>query len=134
MSISDVSSDVCSSDLLVTSGFSGEYFGCQLEGSAAARFLDGVREEHVGIAARLTYPDGTVIEVERTTIGYRSTGSGPAHRSSSLSGLIRQVPEDAIEIESELLDHDELRAAMVEAQRLPRVLPEINGRRWPSWP
>src|SRR3546814_294924 len=66
--------------LLVTSGLSGEYFGCQLEGSAAARFLDGVREEHVGIAARLTYPDGTVIEVERTTIGDRkSTRMNSSH-------------------------------------------------------
>ncbi len=116
--------------LLITSALSGTYFGCQVHGLFAGRYLDGVAEQVVGIAARLVYGDGSVLVIERTTIGYRSSGVGEPRNSPDLASIIRSVPRIPEKVTSELLDAGELTAALAEAERLPPASLTINGRRW----
>lgn len=116
--------------LLVTSALSGAYFGCHVYGPFAGRYLDGIAEQVVGLAARLVYEDGSVLVIERTTIGYRSSGVGEPRNSPSIASIIRSVPGIPAQVTSELLEVDELAAVLAEAERLPPASLTLNGRRW----
>lgn len=116
--------------LLVTSALSGTYMGCQVHGPFAGKYLDGIAEQVVGVAARLVYQDGRVLVIERTTIGYRSEGFDHPVNSPSLASIVRSVPGIPAQVTSELLDADELAAVLAEADRLPPASLTLNGRRW----
>ena len=116
--------------LLVASGLSGTYLGCRVHGPFAARYLDGIAEQVVGVAARLVYEDGRVVVVERTTIGHRSVSDDHPVTSPNLASIIRSVPGIPTQVTSELLDADELAAVLAEADRLPPESLTLNGRRW----
>jgi hypothetical protein len=116
--------------VLGSSGLSGAYLGCTLHADEVRRFHGGVAERVVGVAARLVFEDGTVVVVERTTIGYRTSGADPVRRSRDLVSILTGVPGLPLRVTSELLDHDELLAVLAEAgKRPPRTL-TVNGRRW----
>ena len=116
--------------LLVASALSGDYLGSQVHGPFAGRYLDGVAEEAVGLAARLTYEDGSELVIERTTIGYRSTGADDRRHSPSMVTIISSVPGIPCEVTSELFDVEELAATLAEAGRLPPLTLTLNGHRW----
>lgn len=117
--------------LLATSGLSGTYFGCQVEGGTfTGKYRDGIDEQVVGVAARLVYEDGRVLVVEQTTIGYRTEGFERPLNSPSLATIVESVPAIPTQVTSELLDADELAVVLAEANRLPPETLTLNGRRW----
>lgn len=116
--------------LLVTSALSGAYFGCLLRGPRGGRFLDGVAEQVVGMAARLVYPNGDVLDVVRTTLGYSASGIGSDLQAPSLAAAIAHVPGIPESVTSELLTTDELARVLAEAERLPPASLTLNGQRW----
>lgn len=116
--------------LLVSSALSGAYLVCEVDGPFAGRYLDGVAEQVVGVAARLEYEDGSELVIEGTTIGYRSVVDGQPRNSPSLASIITSVPGIPARVTSELFDVDELAAVLAEANRLPPVSLTLNGRRW----
>ncbi|MGK2947358.1 MAG: hypothetical protein ACSLFP_02195 [Acidimicrobiales bacterium] len=116
--------------LLISSALSGAYFGGQVYGPRPGRFLDGVAEQVVGLAARLTYADGSVLTIERTTVGYRSSGPEGGRLSPSLVSLVAAVGGVPEQVTSELLDVDELLAVLADAGRLPPETLTLNGQRW----
>jgi len=116
--------------LLVTSALSGAYFGCYIHGPHEGRFRDGIAEQFVGLAARLEYEDGSALNIERTTLGYVSSGFGRPRNSQSLASIIESVPDTPTRVISDLLGEDELVAVLAEAHRLPPASLTLNGRRW----
>lgn len=116
--------------VLGSGGLSGAYLGCTLYDPDPRRFLDGVAEQVVGVAARVVYDDGSVLVVERTTIGFRSRGVGPERRSPRMATLVQAVPGIPTRVTSELLDADELATLLADAGRLPPTSLTLNGRRW----
>ncbi len=57
-------------------------------------------------------------------------GTDPVRRSRDLVSILTDVPGLPAQVTSELLDHDDLLAALAEAGKLPPRSLTVDGRHW----
>jgi hypothetical protein len=116
--------------VLVVSALSGAYYGLHVSGTHRERFVSGVRERLLRVEAIVELSDGSVVDIERTTIDYRVTFKGSTQHARTLEGALKVLEQPVTRVESNVHDEEVLATAVERAGVLPDRMVVLNRTPW----